>query len=317
MSPEITVILCTFDRAPSLQAALGSLVALRTNNNFCFEILVIDDGSTDHTREVVCSFETESPVEVRYIFQENAGVAAARNCGVRFARGAWVAFFDDDQLADRDWLLCLMQTAQAVGADCVGGPYRLALPPGETFALTRYLRSLLGENPLMQSSRPRHRLRVDPRISATPGTGNVIVRRKLFEDVGLFADGLRYGEDLEFFTRARRSGAKFAIAPNAIVYHVIPHKRLSPSYLLAVAAKNGQSGGEIDARVAGMQRALWVAAMRSIHLFCWTLPMLIFLLPAGDRGRLLSRKCAARYATEYIRSVINAAWQQLPVRTAR
>ena len=112
-----------------LRAALESLTRLRTQPEFDYEVLVVDDGSTDETARVVQSVMDTSVVDIRYLRQENRGIAGARNTGVFHARGSWVAFFDDDQLAEPDWLVHLLAAASSSGADCVGGPALLSAAP--------------------------------------------------------------------------------------------------------------------------------------------------------------------------------------------
>ncbi len=108
---DITVVLCTFNRQEMLRIAIESLINLRRGLGFSYDIVVVDDGSTDQTPAVIQSMVKASSVEIRYIRQNNSGVATARNTGVRHALGNWVAFFDDDQIADRDWLIRLLAAA--------------------------------------------------------------------------------------------------------------------------------------------------------------------------------------------------------------
>ncbi len=311
MANLVTVVVCTYNRAASLRSALKSLVDLTTDGTFEYEIVVVDDGSTDSTRESVRSIADETCIDVRYARGDHSGVAAARNFGIINARGDWVAFFDDDQLATPEWLLSLMRVAKATNAECVGGPYLLILPPENELVLTSWLRSLLGQNPLMLEAQPQHRARLDPRRGAIPGTGNALVRKALFGRIGMFSQALHAGEDLEFFSRAQRSGAKLSVTADAIVYHVIPPERLAPIYLLTLAAQNGRSAGEIDARVAGVGRALWIAALRLLHLSLWILPRMLFHLVMRNQGQLLSVRCAGRYTVQYITAVRDATSQQL------
>jgi glycosyltransferase involved in cell wall biosynthesis len=94
--PEISVVIPTFNRAELLGQSLRSFIR-QTLHRRSFEIIVVDDGSSDSTREVVESFSTLLPV--RYFYQRNAGIAAAKNHGLFAACGEIVLFFDDDDLA--------------------------------------------------------------------------------------------------------------------------------------------------------------------------------------------------------------------------
>ena len=92
----LSVILCTYSRASLLQMALASLVD-QTLDKDSFEVVVIDDGSSDTTREVANSFAGRLPL--RYFYQENAGLAAGKNHGIYAAKGKILFFFDDDDIA--------------------------------------------------------------------------------------------------------------------------------------------------------------------------------------------------------------------------
>lgn len=313
----VTVVLCTFNRQEMLRAALKSLFNLRTGPDFGYEILIVDDGSTDETAAVVGSMMNSSPIELRYIRQDNGGVATARNTGVRHARGNWIAFFDDDELADRDWLVQLVAVANSTNADCVGGPSLLMLPGQSDISLPQTIRRLLGENPVMRERLPGRRWGSDPRRhqNAVPGTGNALVRKELFDRIGLFSNAQPYGEDLQFFRRAQKIGARFATAPDAIIHQVIPASRLTSDYLLALAGKGGASQGQIDAEVTGAAPALWRAGMRFAHLTFWTLPGLLAFSLLLDKNRVLSKKCSARFAINYLAAVAAGAWRQFRGRT--
>jgi glycosyltransferase involved in cell wall biosynthesis len=98
----ISVIIPTFNRAEFLKEAIQSVLGqdyfLGLDKERLFEIIVVDDGSTDKTGEVVHSFDSE----IRYVYQENRGVSAARNAGLQHARGSFIAFLDSDDLWKRE-----------------------------------------------------------------------------------------------------------------------------------------------------------------------------------------------------------------------
>jgi len=125
---DISVNVCTYNRAEMLRGALESLICQKTDGKFSYEIVVVDNASTDDTKAVVKQVSKNSPVPIRYIFEENKGVAQARNRGVKGSQGAWIAFFDDDQFAEADWLRELYSTALLTRAPIVGGAVHVDLP---------------------------------------------------------------------------------------------------------------------------------------------------------------------------------------------
>ena len=90
MDPMVSVIVVTYNRANFIKAALDSIKRQTFRD---YEIIVVDDGSTDNTKEIV-----EQYAEVRYIYQENSGISKARNTAVKAARGKWIATLDSDDL---------------------------------------------------------------------------------------------------------------------------------------------------------------------------------------------------------------------------
>lgn len=96
---KISVVIPTYNRAKLLKECLTSLCKQEYKN---FEVVVVDDGSKDQTKEIVDSFKKN--LDIKYIFQENRGPACARNLGIKVASGDIVAFIDDDCIASSQWL---------------------------------------------------------------------------------------------------------------------------------------------------------------------------------------------------------------------
>ena len=178
-APDISIVVCTFNRAAMLRQALASLSDLATGGQFQCEIVVIDNASTDDTQQAIAAARLTSKHPLRGIRESEKGIVPARNRGVREARGRWIAFFDDDQLADPQWLVELRRGAAERQCRVVGGAVHLALPDNSSRQLDATVRMLLGESIL--SDRP---LPYGGRI--TPGCGNLMIERSVFEEVGVF-----------------------------------------------------------------------------------------------------------------------------------
>jgi glycosyltransferase involved in cell wall biosynthesis len=97
---EVSVVIATYNRAPLLPATVKSVLDQRFQN---FELIVVDDGSTDDTRKALEPFGPR----IRYIYQENRGPSAARNLGVRHAAAPWIAIQDSDDLCASNHLEAL------------------------------------------------------------------------------------------------------------------------------------------------------------------------------------------------------------------
>ena len=118
--PRISVVICAYNAERTMDACLASLRTLRYPN---YEVIVVNDGSTDRTLEI-----TQRYPEVRIFSQENKGLSVARNVGIENATGAIVAFTDSDCVVDPDWLTYLAYKFVHSGFVAVGGPN---LPPPE------------------------------------------------------------------------------------------------------------------------------------------------------------------------------------------
>ena len=120
----ISVIICTRNRAARLARVLNSLAECEwPSPEFRWEVIVVDNGSTDHTQDVVKRFSSSLPVRV--ICEERAGLSNARNCGVRAANGEWLLWTDDDATVDSRWLIAYESAMREhPSASVFGGPIK-------------------------------------------------------------------------------------------------------------------------------------------------------------------------------------------------
>jgi glycosyltransferase involved in cell wall biosynthesis len=120
----ISAIICTYNRSNYLEKAIESLIKQDIDYQK-YEIIVVDNNSTDSTAEVVRQYQQKCG-NLRYIFEQDQGLSIARNRGVSEARGEYVAYIDDDAVAEPKWLASFIE---AFGKDdkivCVGGPVEL------------------------------------------------------------------------------------------------------------------------------------------------------------------------------------------------
>ena len=94
-APAVSVILPTFNRAPFLRDAVSSIRSQSYEN---WELVIVDDGSTDSSRAVIEELLPDIAQPTQYVYQENKGAYGARNKGLEHARGEYIAFFDSDDL---------------------------------------------------------------------------------------------------------------------------------------------------------------------------------------------------------------------------
>lgn len=167
------------------------------------EVIVVDNGSTDHTAEIV------RPAPVRYLFEPRRGTAKARNLGIEASRGEIVVFTDADCLVTRGWLRALVA---GFDADQVGAVAGEIVPFPPRTAAERYAARTRHLSPQRYLRRPQLPFAV---------TANLAFRREVFGQVGLLdPDAPRGGECTDFCTRfLRQTGQRIELAPRAVVFH--------------------------------------------------------------------------------------------------
>ncbi len=199
-TPLVSVIVCSYNGARTLAACLESLGKL---NYPAYEIVLVDDGSTDDTAYVAAQFP-----QVRYIHQTNHGLSHARNTGAAAAKGEVLAYTDSDCMADADWLYYLVGTLVSGDYAGVGGPN--ITPPAEN-----WIQACVAGAP----GGPNHVLLTDTVAEHIPGC-NMAFYRWAFEAVGGFDPEYRKaGDDVDFCWRIQQAGWVIAFSPTAIVWH--------------------------------------------------------------------------------------------------
>lgn len=301
--PDISIVVCTYNRAEMLRDALASLYDLTTDGRFTYEIVVIDNASPDHTQQVIAVAAQESNAPLRGDYESRKGIVAARNRGLKEAKGRWIAFFDDDQIADPRWLAELFKLASEKQCRCVGGAVYLKLPEGCTRKLAPTVRMILGES--IWSDQP---LRYGGRI--TPGCGNLMVERNVFDAVGGFDDAVGgRGEDTDLFRRLDQAGIEAWFAPAAIIHHVTPPQRLAEPYLLKIANYMGDEIAGHQRRVLGSVRfaARWM--FKALRHAAWYSPCyLLARLTSAEAA--LGWRCQLAISGSYLRRGCQDTWPQ-------
>jgi len=252
-STDISIVLCTYNRAELFRIALKSLVIQENISGFDFEIIIIDDGSKDYTKKLAKNFIKNNPtIKIRYIHLEGRGIAGARNVGIKEACGKWIAFFDDDQWAEPQWLCELYRVGENMEADCVAGVILLDIPNRSNTKITPFCRGLLGEKLFDSKIRKYSR-----RASFGLGSGNLMIRRTLFSRIGIFDEKILIGcEDADLVWRAILNGSEMWHVPNAVVHHIIPETRLQIEYFIYVSLRIGVADARLRHKYRGMLKCL-------------------------------------------------------------
>ena len=232
---KATVILCTFNRCERLEKALESVARSTLPDTVDWEVLVVDNNSSDRTPDVAKSFCQRYPGRFRYLFESQPGKSCALNAGIREAKGNVLAFTDDDVTVEPTWLQNL--TASLDKGEWVGAGGRTF--PEKSFSLPRWLaqgtRHTLA--PLAVFDRgPEAR-----ELTEAPFGNNMAFKKGVFEKYGGFRTDLgprpgaqdpQKSEDSEFGVRLLFAGERLWYEPSAIVYHAVPANRIQQKYFL-------------------------------------------------------------------------------------
>jgi glycosyltransferase involved in cell wall biosynthesis len=246
-----TVVLCTRNRATLLRDALTSLGKLDYPPRD-LELVVVDNGSTDATPQVIESFAGQAPFEVRYVFEEKPGLSAARNAAIAAARGKYLFFTDDDQLVDPAVLREHERVIEQYGVGVVQGNIELEFTEPRPPWLKGDLATMLGKT----RDVPEGPAKIDLY------GGNMVFRRDVFDRIAAFREDLGkgaagYSEDIEITRRLWQAGETIAYAPTARIYHVIGPDRAHPGFFRRNAFEKGLSDGVLfRGGVTGIVRSL-------------------------------------------------------------
>lgn len=237
MTPGVSIVVPVFNAEDHLESALRAVLDQDYPADR-WEAIFIDNGSTDGSRALL---ERHSE-RIRMLSAERRGASVARNVGIRAARFDFVAFTDADCLPAKNWLAELVAAVEASAAtDLVGGRITASNPPSPVLPFAETImdqQSALGYDPPYA-------------ISA-----NLLARRSLLFELGLFDENLPRGQDVDISYRAFWHGASFAYAPRAVVQHAHPdtlgalwrkglqHGRAAADVLRKHAVALGQTPGQ-------------------------------------------------------------------------
>ncbi len=238
----LSVILCTYNRERYIYNVLESIAAGGYGD---YEIVLVNNNSTDGTEGECQRFAKEHPeVKMRYCVERQQGLSYARNRGIRESQGDVLVYVDDDALVNREYLQTYADFFERNGeAVAAGGPI-IPRYDGceEPDWMSHYTRQLI-TGKLYLGDKER-----EFPGEAFPGGGNAAYRKSVFDTVGLFntdlgrkGNSLIGAEEKDLFDKMTSNGMKFYYLPTAILYHLIPPKKLTQDYFDRLTTGIGQS----------------------------------------------------------------------------
>lgn len=239
----LSVIICTYNRAKYIGPLLESIAANDLPKSE-YEILLVDNNCTDDTREICMSFAAvHQDVRFRYVVEKEQGLSAARNKGIKEAKGDVIVYVDDDALVDSHYLRDYAEwfAAHPETMAC-GGPIEPLYETSEPEWMSPYTKALL--TAWMDYG---DKVREYPK-GRYPGGGNAAYRKQVFEQVGLFNTALgRKGgnlmgsEEKDIFDKMHAADMEVIYLPQPVLHHIIPQSKLEKPYFDRLTLQMGIS----------------------------------------------------------------------------
>jgi glycosyltransferase involved in cell wall biosynthesis len=266
---DVTIVVCSYNRCEHLRTLLKSVTELAMPDGLSWEILIVDNGSTDATAAIVKEFSTRDAQHFRYEFEGRQGKSFALNTAVKKARGQILAFTDDDAILHSDWIAKITDEF-AADTQLAGLGGRVELYNSD-------------DNSISSRRGMARRILSDDHFPADniPIIGcNMAMKRRVFDTIGGFETRLGpgakggVGEDLDFLYRAYKSRFKIVYSPDVLVFHdhgrrtKIEIDRVKKSYIVGRGGfywKHIRGGDRYAARLAiweirGVLKRAWRAA---------------------------------------------------------
>lgn len=257
--PHISVIVPTYNRGASLQRLIASLGSLEPSDSILAEVIIVDNGSTDNTEEILLRAKGRPHrFDFRLSKEETRGKSSVLNHGIGLARGEILIIVDDDVVVDHRWMAEHWESHRVSEFDAVQGRVLPGVDPqgrpADPGRLREYNIPIVDYGGEIRS------------IRGFTGT-NVSFKRDVVRQVGIFnprlgPGALGFSEDTEYSMRMRRAGFKIGYNPSAIVYHELNPERYGRAYNRQVEYRKGVS------RSIYRQDSIWFKVVPDLMAQC-------------------------------------------------
>ena len=222
---DISVVISTYNRCAMLPAAIESILQ-QNAPEVIYEVIIVDNNSTDDTRRVVESFIRQGHQNVRYVFEAKQGPSHGRNAGIANARGRIVAFTDDDVRPATDWLSNIKRAFDSnPDVECVGGKILPRWPTDPPAWLTSD-----HWGPLAIADYGNSIIFSAPNTPICWSTSNISFRSAVFDRIGGFSGAFMRCQDRELMCRFMRDGGRMMYVPDVVVTADVIAERLTKAY---------------------------------------------------------------------------------------
>ena len=229
---HISVCIASYNRPVLLQKLLDSLEDQATDDKFKYSIVVVDNDKNLTAQNVVLSIAQNAPISIQYYSEPIQNISLARNLLIKMSKGNLIAFIDDDEFAEKDWLLNLYGTMKKYNCQIVNGPVCPFFDP----VIPIWIKRTKYFDP--------QEVKTGASSYKICATGNCLIDRVVFDK---FPDpfnpkfGLTGGEDTDFFKRAKELNISFCWCNEAIAYEYIGPNRAQVQYIVRRSFSGGNS----------------------------------------------------------------------------
>jgi succinoglycan biosynthesis protein ExoM len=262
-SPHISVCIPTYKRPSMLSRCLAALKNQETRG-FTYSVVVIDNDIDQSSKKIVLEWQEKYPVQISYDVEPEQNISCARNKAVTNSSGDLIAFIDDDEFPDSEWLQTLYSTLLSSKADGVLGPvisYFEIQPPEWVIKSQLLERMSFATGTVLKPEYMR--------------TGNVLMDKRILEGEANPFDprfGRTGGEDGDFFRRMTERSYRFVWCKEAPVYETITPERFTRKYFIKRAILRGVSEAEL-LKLSSDKRVL--KSLFASSLYTFVLPFLL------------------------------------------
>lgn len=259
----LSIIICSRNRAREIVNCLPTVLS-QAKLFEDTEVIVVDNGSTDNTKDVVLQIAKTEGFGIQYVFEPIPGLCQARNTGRNMARGKVMAYIDDDVILKEGWILHVREHFLLEKSDCLGGKVSIELGGVMPMKLDENMHWFFMASNFGEQARPLTR-------SEHPTGCNMAFTITVFDGVGGFDTNLKlYGDETDFFRRVHEKGYSVYYNPEVEVSQFIPRERLTIKELKDKSFKWGQgaAANKLIITLSGTRRLLFIIeyALRTAYM---------------------------------------------------
>lgn len=283
-TPTLSIAVCTYNRSDVLPKCLESLINQTTDKEL-FEVLIIDNNSTDNTKKIAWDFCKESQ-NFKYIFEEKQGLSHARNRAIDEAKGTYLAYIDDDAIADKEWvekIFSVIQNNKDIAA--FGGK----ILPWYNTEKPKWFKDEFG----LHSWGDEHlQLSLQNYPFGLSGSDMIFKKDILAKyngfsaEYGMTGKKIAFGEESLLFNKMLKNSENVQYFPDLFVYHLVSEK----SFSLKNAFKRSVQNGKTIAKIRNA-KLFSVDFIKKSYMFCLSLlELALFFVPGFFSKAILYKK---------------------------